>query len=56
MGQVLSTLCCVRNTRILTYRCPKSDSLEDILLQFSPILSRIYDPNLIITISDGEYD
>ena len=56
MGQVLSTLCCVSNTRILTYRCPKSDSLEDILLQFSPILSRIYDPNLIITISDGESD
>ena len=57
MGQVLSTMV-PRNTRIYSYYCPASESGEtpNDSPQYSPFLSRVYDPNLIITISDSDSD
>jgi hypothetical protein len=58
MGQVLSTMIAL-NTQIISYQCPPIESRNAtpyVALQYSPILSRIYDANLILTIEDSDSD
>ena len=58
MGQVLSTMISL-NTQIISYHCPPIESCNAtpyVAPQYSPILSRIYDANLIITIEDSDSD
>jgi hypothetical protein len=47
------------NTQIISYHCPPIGSRNAtpyVALQYSPILSRIYEANLIITIEDSDSD
>ena len=56
MGAVLSTPY-MPDSRIIFYKCTSpmySDELDYCPLSFSPLLSSIYDPEKIITISDSE--
>ena len=58
MGSVLSTFY-TPDTQVTFYKCLKSDSIEDlsmIEMEFPPLLSTIYDPALIINISDTDSD
>ena len=57
MGSVLSTPYCAYS-RVIAYQCNNSAHFEDIdyLLNFSPILSSVYDPAKIITIEDSDSD
>ena len=58
MGQVLSTMIAL-NTKVISYQSPQIEhcnATSYVTLQYSPILSRIYDPNLILTIEDSDSD
>ena len=58
MGQVLSTMIAL-NTKVISYQCPKIElcnATPYVALPYFPILSRIYDSNLILTIEDSDSD
>ena len=58
MGQVLSTMIAL-NTKVISYQCPQIElcnATPYVALQYSPILSKIYDSNLILTIEDSYSD
>jgi hypothetical protein len=60
MGQVLSTPA-IADSLVIRYRCPQLRSTDnhsniDFEMQFSPILSSIYDPERIVTISESDSD
>ena len=55
MGQVLSTPV-LKDSLVIRYRCPQTDEHPniDFEMKFSPMLSSIYDPKRIITISESD--
>ena len=55
MGQVLSTPVLI-DSLVMCYRCPKTDEHPNINfdVRYSPMLSSVYDPRKIITISSSD--